>query len=357
MINQLRIDSVRNLSGISIEPRPPITLFYGDNGAGKTSILEAIHILGTGRSFRTHQINQVINQDKTSLQVYAALNSGDKLGVERTTENDYQIRINQETKQRLSILAEYLPVRVMNPESFMLLTSGAQNRRLFLDFCVFHVEHSFAKYSQTYTRLIKQRNALLKQNKPYTEFHYWDEQIVPLVSTINDLRQQTFFELIPYFSAYQNRFLPQYDVQYSLTKGVSDSDLNSQYIDSFNADSRYGYTTIGPHKADIKIRIKSEDAHLILSRGELKMMVACLILGQVKWLLDKGSPCYLLLDDLVSELDETKQTMIFEEVLKLENLQTFITAINKPEFFTIIDKELYQMFHVEHGVIAENRTD
>ena len=353
MIKQLRIDSVRNLNGISIDLKPPLTLFHGDNGAGKTSILESIHILGTGRSFRTHQIAQVINKEKKSLQCFAALESGHKVGVERTSDNDYQIRINQETKQRLSILAEYMPVRTMTPESFLMLTTGAQNRRQFLDFCVFHVEHSYAKLSQTYARLIKQRNALLKQKKDYAEFLYWDDQIVPLVHQINELRQQTFFELIPYFNSYQNRFLPQYDVQYSLINGIGDADLKSQYEEAFTADSRYGYTTIGPHKADIKIRIKSEDVHLILSRGELKMMVASLILGQVQWLLDKGSPCYLLLDDLVSELDETKQAMIFSEVLKLENLQTFITAINKPEFFTTIDKDLYQMFHVEHGVITE----
>ena len=225
--------------------------------------------------------------------------------------------------------------------------------RQFLDFCVFHVEHSYAKLSQTYARLIKQRNALLKQKKDYADFLYWDDQIIPLVSEINELRQQTFFELIPYFNAYQNRFLPQYDVQYSLVNGVTDSDLKTQFENAFATDSRYGYTTLGPHKADIKIRIKSEDAHLILSRGELKMLVASLILGQVQWLLDKGSACYLLLDDLVSELDEIKQAMIFSEVMDLDNLHTFVTAIRQPEFFKTIDKDSYQMFHVEHGVIKE----
>ncbi len=355
MIKKLRFDSVRNLAETTLDIKAPISVFVGPNGAGKTSILESINILGTGRSFRTHQIAQVIAKDKGRLQVNAILDSNNRLGIERHANNDYTVRINREPMSRLSILAEYLPVRTMTPESFLLLTAGAQNRRQFLDFCVFHVEHSYAKLSQTYARLLKQRNALLKQKKPYKDFVYWDDQISIIAEKINSLREETIEQLIPYFSAYQNRFLPQYDVQYSLQNGASEGDLKSQLEQSFNVDCRYGYTTVGPHKADIKVKLKSDDVHLILSRGELKMMVASMILGQVRWLLDRNSTCYLLLDDLVSELDEAKQAHILDEVVKMERLQSFITSIKKPVYFEQLERDSYQMFHVEHGELVEQQ--
>ena len=355
MISQLRYDSVRNLKPKTLSINTSLCLFYGDNGAGKTSILEAIHILGTGRSFRTHQISQVIQKESKHLNSFCVLDSGDKVGVQRTTDNEYEIRINQESKNRLSILAEYLPVRVMTPESFLLLTSGAQSRRQFLDFCVFHVEHSFANNWQTYGRILKQRNALLKQGKGIESFQYWDNQLVPLIEQINSIRESTFNELIPYFNYYQTRFLPQYDVQYSLSKGMSDDDIQAQLEKSFESDKRYGFTTVGPHKADVKVKINSDNAHQVLSRGELKMLVASLILGQVKWLVDRGTMNYLLLDDLASELDTQKQDIVLQEIKQLSRLQTFVTAIKKPEYFQGLESKEYQMFHVEHGVLEEKQ--
>ena len=355
MISQLRYDSVRNLNSNILTINSNLCLFYGDNGAGKTSILEAIHILGTGRSFRTHQISQVINKESRQLSSFCVLKSSDKIGVQRTSDNEYQIRVNQESKNRLSILAEYLPIRVMTPESFLLLTSGAQSRRQFLDFCVFHVEHSFAHHWQTYGRILKQRNALLKQASGLQSFHHWDNQLVPLIEQINRIRESTFNELIPYFSYYQSRFLPQYDVQYSLAKGTSDGDIKAQLEKSFETDKRYGFTTIGPHKADLKVKINSDNAHQVLSRGELKMLVASLILGQVKWLAQRGTMNYLLLDDLASELDTHKQDIVLQEIKQLPRLQTFVTAIQVPEYFQALEPKEYQMFHVEHGALKEKQ--
>ena len=99
--------------------------------------------------------------------------------------------------------------------------------------------------------------------------------------------------------------------------------------------------------------IDNDSAHQVLSRGELKMLVASLILGQVKWLVDRGTDNYLLLDDLASELDKHKQTLVLNEINKLAGLQTFVTAIEKPEFFQGLSQDDYQMFHVEHGVLEE----
>ena len=350
MLRRLLTENVRNLTATSVSIDQSVCVITGNNGAGKTSFLEAIHILGTGRSFRTNQIINIINRDKDKITVFGELANNRRLGVERNKAGEFQVRINQENQQRMSTLAQYLPVRVMTPESFLMMTAGAQARRQFLDFAVFHLEHSFSQDWQNYNKLLKQRNALLKQSKGYDELKYWDNQIITITERINSLRNQAFEQLLPHFEYYQYTFLPQYKVQYSLKSGVDSGDLSQQFIDSYSTDCRYGFTTIGPHKADIRVRIDKQKAHQVLSRGELKLLVASLIMGQIRWLLEREKYCCLLIDDLASELDTTKQGIILDKIVELKGLQTFITSINQPDFFNETSLD-YQMFHVEHGHI------
>lgn len=352
MITSLSIDCLRNLSQLKLSIANQINLITGDNGAGKTSLLESIHILGTGRSFRSNQIPVVIQDNKNALTVFAELSSGSKIGVERTRQGDFRVRLNGETQDKLSTLALHLPIRVMTPESFLMLTTGSQPRRQFLDFSVFHVEHCFASDWQTYQRLLKQRNALLKTVNTYDQVYYWDKQIIPLIQRINQTRQAVFNEIITHFDFYQSTFLPQYEVQYAFKSGVDSHDISAQLKDSFEQDRRYGHTTIGPHKADLSVKLDKTDAYQVLSRGELKMLVASMILGQVRWLLEKKDFCCLLVDDLCSELDRHRQQQVIDQIQSLVGAQAFITAINRPDFLDKHNK-LISMFHVEHGKLVE----
>jgi DNA replication and repair protein RecF len=353
MISYLNINNLRNLNEVSCGPFGKLNILTGDNGAGKTSFLEALNILSTGRSFRTNQIANVINNDSQQLTLFCQKDTNDRIGMSRNRRGEYQVKMNQQAVDRLSTIAKYLPVRVMTPESFLMLTAGAQARRQYIDFSVFHVEHSFNKDIQTYQKLLKQRNAQLKSTATYEDIVLWDKQMIPLIDRISRARSTTFESMLPYFKHFQDSFLPQYDVQYSIRSGTEPhEDLAQAYIANYQNDKKYGHTSIGPHKADINIKINNTDAYQVLSRGELKMMVAVLILAQVKWLLSKQSYCCLVIDDLSSELDTEKQALILNELMAIEGLQTFMTSIDLPEYIQNNNHSDIKMFHVEHGDIT-----
>jgi len=355
MIELLKIQSLRNLHQVTLDNLKTLNLIIGPNGSGKTSLLEAVHIAGTGRSFRSNQISNVIQNESEQLTIYAQLSSDNRVGVQRTRRGEFSVRINQQDQDRLSVLAQYLPVRIIAPDSFLMLTTGSKLRRQYLDFSVFHVEHLFIRDWQNYNRIIKQRNAQLKQSKSYQDIKYWDSELIPLAKSINNIRKEVFKRLEGYITDFQLTFLPQYKVQYVFKSGTAENDLQQQFKAAYETDRRYGNTSLGPHKADIKILINGQDAHTVLSRGELKMLVISMMLAQVKWLgeIQNKFSC-LLIDDLTSELDVIKQQMLLNSLQEIPNLQLFISSIDKPDYFNQLKDTDYRMFHVEQGQVKSN---
>lgn len=352
MLQSIQVHNLRNIQQLSLNKIKKNNLITGDNGAGKTSILEAIHILSTGKSFRTNQIARVIQNEAAELVVTGSAEKNTTIGVSRNRKADFQIRVNGTTEKKLSALAVHLPIRQLAPDSFLMLTTGSKLRRQFLDFTVFHVKHQFADYWSKYQRQLKQRNALLKKAVDYKDLKPWDADMLSTVAEINQMREEVFTELITYLESNQLTFLPEYKVQYSLRTGVGLGELKQQYADSFQSDKRYGFSTLGPHKADIDVTINGKDAHTIISRGELKMLVISMILAQVEWLSDANKDCCLLIDDLTSELDDKKQTQLLDYVLHKSGLQTFISSINVPDYFQEHNDQDVAMFHVKHGQLV-----
>lgn len=327
----------------------------------KTSLLESLHILGVGRSFRSHQIKNVIHHESNELTVFGKFAAPDNhtLGIARDKNNNYQIRINNTDQHKLSSLARYLPVLVITPDSYRLLTSGPQHRRQYLDLSVFHVEQQFSSNYKRYNRLLKQRNALLKQCQSYDDLKVWDKEYVLLAEAIHQARKQEFFHLKVHLEHIQGIFLPQYRVQYTYRSGWdsgSSQSLSEQLQRQFETDSRYGYSSIGAHKSDIKITIDNLPVQEVLSRGEQKVLVNSMYMAQAKRLSeDNNKHCLLLIDDLPSELDGDKQRTLLQELLTLQHVQLFITSITKPRLKELdlrnSDKTI-KMFHVEQGKIT-----
>ena len=352
MLQSIQVFNLRNIQRLSLNNLQTFNMITGINGAGKTSLLEAIHILTTGKSFRTNQIAKVIQDNCDELVVSGKLTTNTKLGVSRNRKADFQVRVNDQNEKKLSTLAMHLPVRHIAPDSFLMLTSGSKLRRQFLDFSVFHVKHQFADCWKNYQRQLKQRNALLKQANNYTELKVWDDQMLDNIVVINEMRETVFQQLKVYLQANQLTFLPQYKVQYSLRTGVGTDDLKSQYEKSFTSDKRYGHSTLGPHKADIDVTIDGQDAHTIISRGEMKMLIISMILAQIDWLREVNKDSCLLIDDLTSELDKSKQALLLDNLIKRSGLQCFISSINLPDYFQSNKVQDVAMFHVEHGSLV-----
>ena len=177
ILSELRVNNFRNLTSVTIEPSPQFNILYGDNGAGKTSLLESIYYLGFGRSFRTRHTQHIIQHDMDSFSIFTYLiNKGNKVpaGIERSQNGERKIKIEGESVSTLSLLAKHLPLQLMSTISYRFFFNGPKIRRQYLDWMLFHVEPSFYSKWQSFQRILKQRNAGLKAGLPRQQLRSWD---------------------------------------------------------------------------------------------------------------------------------------------------------------------------------------
>ena len=166
-LGQIEVRNLRVLSALDCAPGEGLNVFVGANGSGKTSILEAIHLLGSGRSFRTHRLVELISRGQSWLRVRADIRgeSGavESVGVEKGSDG-LRIRVGGEAIRSASELARRLPLVVITPDSQRLLTDGAGLRRQLMDWALFHVEPTYLAVLQRYRRALRQRNAPRRRN-------------------------------------------------------------------------------------------------------------------------------------------------------------------------------------------------
>lgn len=352
-IESLNLSHFRNFKEVAISPDRHINLITGSNGSGKTSLLEAIYLLGFGRSFRPGGFRQLINEHADQFTIFCRT-ANHSIGVRRNTSGDQTLRLDNANATKMSEVARLVPVQLLTPESVDILLEGPSLRRQFLDWGVFHVEHSFYKNWVSYTQILKQRNSLLKQySASATQDKYWLEQLAYYGELISVSRENYLKELSDYIQELAKSFLSNVTIEVRLKKGWdSTQSLFSALESHTEKDKKYGFTSVGPHKADIKILADGVDVKHRLSRGQLKTLVSALKLAQGKHFQSvKGESCVYLVDDLTSELDADNQRLLCQQLEKL-NAQVFVTAITGKQLSDKFQKSP-KMFHVEHGAINE----
>ncbi|MGX5915284.1 DNA replication/repair protein RecF [Aliidiomarina sp. Khilg15.8] len=361
-LERLYLEKFRNFSMTQLELSPQVNLICGDNGSGKTSLLEAIYCLGFGRSFRTHQVRQMVQDDEEAFTLFALLATQNadeeteqhRVGYRRFRSGDAQVKVDGEVVKRFARLARLVPVQLITPESVELVTGGPKLRRQYMDWGLFHVEQSFFADWAGYVRLLRQRNSLLRQGQYDRQGGaYWDNQLVAAGERVATARDAYVSGLNDLLNEYCHRFLPQYDFKFKLNHGWARAEQSfaealSQRLEQ---DKKHGFTGVGPHKAEWQIRADSVDARERLSRGQLKLLVAALRLVQGQdYQNHRGESCIYLVDDLPAELDEENQGKLCS-ALKDSGSQVFITAIDESKIKSHFSDTESQLFHVEHGAI------
>jgi len=354
-IQHLEIQNVRNIQSQKIEFCSGLNVFYGKNGSGKTSVIEAIHILGTGKSFRASQIRQVVKEGESELIVFSRLqneeNKAVSIGIQRN-KTEFHAKIDGVRIKGLSELAKQLPLLVITPESHRLLESGPSWRRKYLDWGVFHVEHQYASVWSKYHTALKQRNSLLQQKGSQLNIQTWTETLCSLGEDLHQYRFAYFEKLTPLLNKFSDIFLPgqRLEFEYSIgwpKHGTLHDALESHLVQ----DLQHGRTEYGPHRADLKIRFNGMNARETVSRGQQKLLVYAMQLAQIDCIYETASKrTTLLLDDLSAELDEEKIGLLLNTINKEFNQVVITTAdLNSIPVERFTNKRL---FHVEHGLIT-----
>lgn len=350
-LKHLSLSSFRNFSNYSLDFSPGINAVYGVNGIGKTSILEAIYLLGTGRSFRTNNLNLLMTSTASATTVYAEVEAYNKfearVGYHRERGQDKQLKLNQHKVASISEIAAIFPVCCLEINIFMALLQPPEFRRRILDWGVFHVKHDFFDAWKNYNQVLKQRNTILKQakdSKQYinskikSEVQSWDKLFAQYAIKLATLRQAYLDEIKPFFQQYIKIFIdsePEMDMQLSIKhglpglSGLDEQKLQQELAVELSNDLYKGYTGIGPHKADLIFSAMGTQAKNILSRGQQKVLIIAYYLAQLTVLKEKYSKnCTVLIDDLASELDIMAQNRIYEQFARLGH-QLIISTVDE----------------------------
>ena len=351
-LTQLHIKNFRNLEDIQLTPVQGVNLIVGDNASGKTSLLEAIYYLSHIRSFRTQYVTDLILRQSPYLQLVANIQTVEQqtipLGIRRSR-NKSEIRVNKQPVQRVSDIAAQFPVLAIHPDSYKLITGSPSQRRQYLDWGVFHVEHGFFKAWQRFKKALAQRNASLKSKQKNEVCQIWNNEIHNTAHYIDQLRQQYFDKLRPYFYQLTKQFFVDNVVDIEYRRGWSeDHELIDLLEENLHKERMKGYTQFGPHRAELLIKVNGQSAQTCISRGQQKLLVALMRLAQAMQFTEVTSnPCVLLYDDLPAELDANHRRLILSVLSKM-NIQLFLTAIEKQQL-DLSAWEIKKMFHVEHG--------
>ena len=364
-IHKLMVKDVRNLESLTIQPSPSINILYGLNGSGKTSILEAIHLLGLARSFRSSRVKPVIRREQKKCTVFGQVGHSDSamlnVGVSRDhQEENFQIRVSGENLRSTSELAQHLPLQLINPDTFRLLEGSPKDRRQFLDWGVFHVKRrDFLPLWKRLQKALKQRNTLLRHGRINrsalvqirAELPVWDLELIKASEAVDLLRQQYFDDLVPVFHQVLDKMTDLQGIKVSYYRGWDrDRSFAEVLRDGLERDIQSGYSHSGPQRADIRVKMEGSNAIDTLSRGQLKLVVCALKLAQGLLFSQKGGKkCVFLVDDLPSELDAPHRKALCE-ILQAMQSQVFITCVEQSALSDCWLPEVnVKVFHVKQG--------
>lgn len=347
-IESVTIQGFRVLQDVTLKPAAGLNLIWGDNGVGKTSVLEALFLASRGRSFRHREAGPFIRKGDRHCRVVVRLldDTGRQhvLGIERSA-REQLVRLDGQNLSKRSEQVRALPLQIITPNTHTLLEGAPEIRRRYLDLGLFHVEHDYHGWFSAYQRTLRQRNAAIRRQASVARS--WDSQLAEYASKLHTARARYLDDLCELVSSCLERLSPTLRVSLRYRPGWDvEADLVGQLAERWDTDHRQGFTGIGPHRADLVITAEQSDAAKRLSRGQQKLVVAALMLGQAQLQKQRiGVSPIILFDDLPAELDRPHRERLTTELARM-NLQVLITSVEQE---TLPLDDDWGVFHVEHG--------
>jgi DNA replication and repair protein RecF len=353
-VTRLQVANVRRLAQAELQPAPGINLITGDNGAGKTSLLEALHLLAYGRSFRGRVRDGLIRTGAEAVEVFAEWQEDNGLLTRRAglrhAGQRWEGRLDGESVAQLGELCAALAVVTFEPGSHVLVTGGGEPRRRLMDWGLFHVEHGFLPLWRRYARALKQRNALLKAKVRDRQLDAWDHELADAGEPLTRHRQAYLDALEPLLEAVSADLVPALGrASLHFQPGWSRDQLSlaDALVIARDRDLANGFTSVGPHRADWRVDYAALPGRETLSRGQAKLSALSVLLAQgERHAAACGEWPVVALDDLASELDRHHQQRVLQRLIAY-GAQIFITGTEAPASLSALDTPAC-VFHVKH---------
>ncbi len=349
----LSLRNFRCFTAADLEFAPTFNLITGENASGKTSLIESIFLMGRGRSFRTANLESAVRAGTNGFQIVGRVSSqSTPIPIGLARENGHlEARIAGQTPATLAQLSETFPVQLVDNQAHEIIRGNPHRRRQFLDWGVFHVEPTFFPVWRRYQRVLRQRNTLLRNGNPQPEISSWDRELVSQGEALGAFRQEYLASLLPTATAWASQALGGLEISLEYRPGwPREQGFPDALKNAIERDRYAGMTQVGPHRAEMLIKVEGKPAQERVSRGQEKALVGALLLAQAAvYRARSGRPCTLLLDDLAAEFDSGHLTRFLDRVEEC-GAQTHITAIDPPSSIT---SRVAKAFHVKQDKITE----
>ena len=371
-LKELIIEGVRNLRSPRLTFDSTLSFLIGANGSGKTSVLEAVSLLCRGQSFRSPNVASVIRYGAPSLSVWGEIEDEArgalKVALLKTRTNETEVRVNGEDVQRASKLIEYMPLQIITAESASLVLGAPKARRRFMDWGLVHEHSAYLSWRREYQRVLRQRNACLRDQGRATDLlDAWDQRLVDVgqriasvqaeyVQAVNQRLQTVLSELTAAPEEGQ-------EVKISYHPGWQEAEDYSEVVrSSRQRDVKLGRTVAGPHASDVRVEVSKRAASRILSRGEAKSLSLALNIAQADRLqVATGRRSLFLVDELAGELD-AKRRGLFLTLLASRPYQALAASAIALDSLGAKEAWLgeqgkhggHGLFHVEQGQVTRS---
>jgi DNA replication and repair protein RecF len=345
IVRGLRAVGWRNLLPVELAPGPRATVFFGQNGQGKTNLLESAYYASELRSFRTKTRAEIIGWGAPAARVAAEVSAG---GLERRIDIELsahrkQVRIDGKSVQRQAPALRGIGSVVFLPEDLLLPRAPPAARRSFMDRAAYGANRLFFAEAVAYQKVLKNRNAVLRRpggdRSDTALMATYDEQAARTGARLVMRRRAVVEALAPRVRdlfvalhadlAAEIRYCSHPSVQEAVSEAEVEAALAAGLQRTREVDLRRRFTGFGPHTDDLDITLAGRPVREHGSQGQLRSLVLALKLAELDHLQAVlGEPPLLLLDDVASELDEKRRRMLFEIITSLSG-QTFITVTDR----------------------------
>lgn len=357
-IETLKLRDFRNYEELEMTPHPGVNLLFGQNGSGKTNLLEAVHYCALGRSHRTSQDREVVRKGQAMAAAgVTLLKAGGRhevaVKITPTATKRKQVFVDRKRAPRLSNMMGQLQCVIFSPEDLMLIKEGPAVRRRFLDMMLSQLSTPYFLALQQYQKAMEQRNAMLRDAKrggrlDATLMDAFEQAMAEPCQLIVRKRRQIVQRLAVVaqekYRAISGRdgetFTMQYQACLPTDEDVADK-TRGMLAKSRQDDLIRGATSFGIHREDVALSLMGREMKLFASQGQIRTAALSMKLAQLEvFCQEAGEAPVLLLDDVMSELDMTRRTRLLEEI---SGVQTFVTCTDETDLIGCREKRSYQV--------------
>jgi len=370
IVKSIKLKNYRNFKELETKLNPKLNIFIGNNGQGKTNLLESIFLCSIGKSFRANNENDLIHFHENNFEV--------NLGVDKTNDSlirkisfDFKknskknIKINDINLEKMSELVGILNTVIFIPDDLRIIKGSPTERRRFINIDISQIKPKYKYLLKNYKKVLNQRNSIIKnlqknQNKQVLEV--WDEYIVNIGTELIYYRKKYIEDLNKYAAEIYDKIsngAEIFDLKYKCNIGNIE-DLNKEEIrnllrdklkDSLESDIYRNCTLIGPHKDDIVFKINNKDFKFFGSQGQQRSAVLAIKLAEIEIVEDEiGEYPVLLLDDVLSELDNNRKKFLMDYIV---NIQTIITSTDDKDLRELLENREKNVFYIKNGLLEK----